>query len=50
MIGANNSCIAGKDQQRTGADRHLGLQGDIAPVPTEQRDDLCREYRVPYHL
>ena len=50
MIGANNGRVPGKDQQCTGTDRHLDLQGDSAPMPTEQRDDLRRKYGVPHHL
>ena len=50
MVRADNGRVAGKDQQRTGTDRHLGLQDDRAEVATQQRDDLRREDRVPYHL
>ena len=40
VVGSNDGGIAGERQDETGADRHLGLQEDIAPMPTQQGDQL----------
>src|SRR5437879_2327774 len=47
MIGANNGRVPGKDQQRTGADRHLGLQDGIAPMPTSSEMICAESIRSP---
>ncbi len=46
MVSSNKRGITGERQDQAGADRHLGLQDKVPPVPTQQREELRGKHRI----